>query len=65
MSAVGLSVPAGALTRRKISRALEAGAVNADITAHYYEGLYHEILNEPEEQQVLADLMTWIGTVVR
>jgi lysophospholipase len=46
------------------SRALEAAAVNADVTAHYYEGLYHEIFNEPEQQQVLADLVSWIGAVV-
>jgi lysophospholipase len=46
------------------SRALEAAAVNADVTAHYYEGLYHEIFNEPEQQQVLADLVSWIGMVV-
>ncbi len=47
------------------SRALEAAAVNADVTAHYYEGLYHEIFNEPEQQEVLADLVTWIETVIR
>jgi lysophospholipase len=46
------------------SRALEAAAVNADVTAHYYEGLYHEIFNEPEQQQVLADLVSWIRVVV-
>lgn len=42
------------------SRALEAGAVNADVTSHYYEGLYHEIMNEPEQQQVIADLRAWL-----
>lgn len=43
------------------SRALEAAAVNADITAHYYEGLFHEVFNEPERDQVLADLTNWLG----
>ena len=47
------------------SKALEAGAVNADVTAHYYEGLYHEIFNEPEQDQVLTDLMSWMNAIVR
>ena len=42
------------------SRELEAKAVNADLTAHYYEGLYHEVFNEPEQDRVLADLTTWL-----
>ena len=46
------------------SRALEAAAVNAQVTTHYYEGLYHEIFNEPEQGQVLADLMAWIDSVL-
>lgn len=46
------------------SRALEAGAVNADVTSHYYDGLYHEILNEPEQQQVIADLRVWLDGVL-
>ena len=27
-----------------------------------YEGLYHEILNEPEKAQVLADMVEWLDT---
>lgn len=46
------------------SRALAAGAVNADVTTHYYEGLYHEILNEPERQQVIDDLLAWLDGVL-
>lgn len=46
------------------SKTLEAGAVNADVTTHYYDGLYHEIFNEPEQGQVLDDLVTWIDGVV-
>jgi lysophospholipase len=46
------------------SKSLEAGAVNADVTTHYYDGLYHEIFNEPEQAQVLDDLVTWLDSVV-
>lgn len=42
------------------SRELEAKAVDADLTAHYYEGLYHEVFNEPERDRVLADLTAWL-----
>jgi lysophospholipase len=45
------------------SRRLEAGAVNAEITTHYYEGLYHEIFNEPEQEAVLADTIAWLDSV--
>jgi alpha-beta hydrolase superfamily lysophospholipase len=33
----------------------------ADKTVKPYEGLYHEIVNEPEREQVLADLGAWLG----
>lgn len=46
------------------SRALEAGAVHADVTARYYEGLYHEVFNEPEQDRVIADLLGWLDAVV-
>lgn len=46
------------------SKAVEAGAVNADVTTHYYEGLYHEVFNEPERERVLDDLVAWIDTVL-
>jgi lysophospholipase len=42
------------------TRALEAAAVHADVTAHYYEGLYHEVFNEPERERVLGDLVAWL-----
>ena len=42
------------------SRALEAGAVNADLTAKYYDGLFHEVFNEPEQDDVLNDLVEWL-----
>jgi acylglycerol lipase len=33
----------------------------ADRTVKSYAGLYHEILNEPEQEQVLDDLCAWLG----
>lgn len=42
------------------SRELAAKAVDADLTAKYYDGLYHEVFNEPERDQVLADLVAWL-----
>ena len=46
------------------SKALAAAAVNAQVTTHFYDGLYHEIFNEPEQGKVLADLVSWIGSVL-
>ena len=46
------------------SRELEAKATNADLTAHYYDGLYHEVFNEPEQDRVLADLTSWLDAHV-
>jgi alpha-beta hydrolase superfamily lysophospholipase len=31
-----------------------------DRTIKYYEGLYHEVFNEPERAQVMADLLSWL-----
>ncbi len=46
------------------TRELEAAATNATITSHYYEGLFHEIFNEPEQQRVIGDLLTWLDAVL-
>ncbi len=32
-----------------------------DLTVRPYAGLYHEILNEPERDQVIADVLAWLG----
>jgi alpha-beta hydrolase superfamily lysophospholipase len=48
------------LTNIEGSRELEREATNADVTAHYYDGLYHEVFNEPEQDQVLDDLVAWL-----
>jgi acylglycerol lipase len=36
----------------------------SDKTLKAYEGLHHEILNEPEQDQVLDDLCAWLGARV-
>ena len=36
----------------------------ADKTLMPYEGLYHEILNEPERDQVLDDICAWLAARV-
>jgi acylglycerol lipase len=35
-------------------------ATSADKTMIVYDGLYHEILNEPEQDRVMADLVAWL-----
>jgi acylglycerol lipase len=32
----------------------------ADKTFNLYEGLYHEVLNEPEKDCVIGDLLDWL-----
>ena len=51
------------LTNIEGSRQLEAGATNADVTAHFYDGLYHEVFNEPEQADVLNDLVAWLDGI--
>lgn len=31
-----------------------------DRTSRFYDGLYHEVFNEPEREQVIADLLSWL-----
>lgn len=39
---------------------IERDAGTKDLTVERYPGLYHEIFNEPEQDQVLADLVAWL-----
>jgi alpha-beta hydrolase superfamily lysophospholipase len=39
---------------------LDAVISSKDKTLKVYDGLFHEILNEPEQQEVLDDLLTWL-----
>jgi alpha-beta hydrolase superfamily lysophospholipase len=33
---------------------------SSDLTTKYYDGLYHEVLNEPEKDQVIDDVLAWL-----
>jgi lysophospholipase len=37
---------------------------SSDLTTKSYDGLYHEILNEPEQERVLGDLCSWLAARV-
>jgi acylglycerol lipase len=39
---------------------LEERAGTEDLTVVRYEGLYHEILNEPERERVIGDIADWL-----
>jgi alpha-beta hydrolase superfamily lysophospholipase len=43
------------------SRMVHARAGSADKTLKIYEGLYHEVFNEPERAEVVSDLVSWIA----
>jgi len=43
------------------SRIVHANAGSADKTLKVYDGLYHEIFNEPEQDQVLDDVVEWLA----
>lgn len=42
------------------SRLLHDRAASADKTLRLYPGLYHDLLHEPEREQVQADLIAWL-----
>ena len=51
---------ADALTDPAGTRLLSDTAGSADKTVRWYEGLWHEIYNEPERARPLADLREWL-----
>lgn len=51
---------ADALVSPEGSRWLYEHAGSRDKTLKLYEGLYHEILNEPEQREVMADIAVWM-----
>lgn len=55
---------ADTLTNIEGTRELERGATDSALTAHYYDGLFHEVFNEPEQLLVLADLTAWLESVL-
>jgi lysophospholipase len=44
------------------SRLIADTAGSKDLTLHIYDGLHHEIFNEPERDRVLDDLVAWLKT---
>jgi alpha-beta hydrolase superfamily lysophospholipase len=42
------------------TRAIHQAIASRDQTLRYYEGLFHELFNEPERDQVLADVIRWL-----
>ncbi|MGB3684126.1 MAG: lysophospholipase [Rubrobacteraceae bacterium] len=48
------------LTNPRGSETLFKRAGSEDKTIKLYKGLYHEILNEPEQEQVLEDILSWM-----
>jgi acylglycerol lipase len=53
-TADGLCPPSGAIM-------LAERFGSEDLTTRAYEGLYHEILNEPERETVMGDVLSWLG----
>ncbi len=43
------------------SKMLYANVSSSDKTLKIYEGLYHEILNEPEQDEVKSDIINWLN----
>eukprot|EP00002_Diphylleia_rotans_P039355 TRINITY_DN9100_c0_g1_i5.p1 TRINITY_DN9100_c0_g1~~TRINITY_DN9100_c0_g1_i5.p1 ORF type:complete len:175 (+),score=37.77 TRINITY_DN9100_c0_g1_i5:844-1368(+) len=43
------------------SRYVYENAQSSDKTIKLYDGLYHEIFNEPEKDTVIADLLSWLS----
>lgn len=42
------------------SALVESCCASEDCTVRRYDGLYHELLNEPEREQVLAAIVAWV-----
>ncbi|MGD0834857.1 MAG: lysophospholipase [Candidatus Dormibacteria bacterium] len=76
MDEVGAGLPAWTLPilvmQGSADRLVDPGAAgyvhsrvgSRDRTLRVYPGLYHEILNEPEREQVLDDLLDWLDRLV-
>ncbi len=55
-----LIMAGNAVTDSQRSRLLYERIASKDKTLKLYEGLQHEIFNEPEHPQVMADLEKWL-----
>ncbi|GAA4714096.1 monoacylglycerol lipase [Pseudonocardia yuanmonensis] len=49
------------ITTVDTTRALSAALGSEDLTVELYEGLWHEIYNEPERDRPIADLRAWLA----
>jgi len=49
------------LVKPEFSQVIYDGVSSPDKTIKIYEGLYHEIMNEPEKARVLADIWVWLA----
>jgi alpha-beta hydrolase superfamily lysophospholipase len=56
---------ADSMTSPEGSRFLDANAGSQRKTLNIYPGLYHEIFNEPEREQVFADILVWCEELLR
>ncbi|WP_164011977.1 alpha/beta hydrolase, partial [Pyxidicoccus trucidator] len=52
---------ADALTNPEGSAELVANAATTDKTLNRYEGLYHDLVHEPERAKVIADMVAWLN----
>lgn len=48
------------LTDPEGSRLVDAKVSSADMTLRIFDGLYHEILNEPESDDILDEIVAWL-----
>jgi lysophospholipase len=48
------------LVAAESSRLIAERAASKDLTLHVYDGLHHEVYNEPEQDRVLNDLTDWL-----
>ncbi|MFR9753199.1 alpha/beta hydrolase [Nocardia sp. 004] len=51
---------ADAVAAPSSSDIVERGVGSKDLTVLRYEGLYHEVFNEPEQDKVLGDVVGWL-----
>ncbi len=50
------------LSKPDVSKMLYERIASPDKTLKYYDGLYHEIFNEPEQDQIFLDMSDWLST---
>ena len=55
-----LSGTADTIVNPEGARLVDRLAGSSDKTLKMYDGLYHEILNEPERLTVLSDMTAWL-----